>query len=165
MKHASRVLVQILLGACLAIGTPSFAQTGQTVVVTPSQYIELLRTDIRADKVALLTEALNLTEVESAKFWPIFREYETDLARLDDRRIVLIKDFAENYGAVTESDARDIASVHFGIQRDKLRLRERYFRRIASATSARTAARFIQIENVVASMIDLQIAAELPLLE
>ncbi len=164
MRPVSRSL-PVLLAACFVACAPTFAQVGKLTVIEPSRYLELLRTDIRADKVELLTESLNLTEAESAKFWPLYREYEVALASLNDRRIALLEEYTDNYGAVTESKARDFTGIHFGIERDKLRLRERYFRRIASATSAKIAARFIQVENVVASLISLQVGAELPLMQ
>ena len=39
-------------------------------------YVELMRSDIRTQKVALITETLLLTEGEGAIFWPIYREYD-----------------------------------------------------------------------------------------
>jgi hypothetical protein len=36
-------------------------------------YAELLRSDVRAQKVAILTEVMGFTEQEDAAFWPIYR--------------------------------------------------------------------------------------------
>ena len=56
-------------------------------------YAELLRSDVRAEKVAILTEVMGFTEAEDKAFWPIYREYERGdgearrRARRADRRV------------------------------------------------------------------------------
>ena len=59
----------------------------------------------------------------------------------------------------------EFAKEWFSIQSDRLKLRKRYFNKVQKAVGVRTATRFIQVENVIGMMIDLQIAAELPLVE
>ena len=57
-------------------------------------YVELLRSDIRSQRVAIITELMNFSEAEDAKFWPVYREYETELAKVNDDRLALIKEYA-----------------------------------------------------------------------
>jgi len=144
--------------ACLA--APVFAQD-----VTPEKYMELLRSDLRTAKVEILTEALELEEPQAAAFWPIYREYDTELSALGDRRLVLVERFVEQYGTMTDEDAGLLAKDWFAIQKDRLKLREKYYGKVAKATSNLVAARFVQVENVLGMLIDLQIAAESPLME
>src|SRR3954471_18641253 len=47
-------------------------------------YAELLRSDLRSQHVAIITEVMQFTEPEDAKFWPVYRQYETDLAKIND---------------------------------------------------------------------------------
>jgi hypothetical protein len=112
-----------------------------------------------------MTEALELTDAQGSAFWPIYREYDTELSALGDRRIALIKTFAAKYGTMTDADASTFAKDYFALHKDRLKLREKYFDRVAKATSSVIAARFVQVETVVGNLIDLQIAAELPLFE
>jgi hypothetical protein len=65
-------------------------------------YIELLRSDLRTQKVAIITEVMAFTEDEDAKFWPIYREYETELAKINDDRIKGIKEYADNFDKITD---------------------------------------------------------------
>ena len=37
-------------------------------------YAELLRSDVRTQKVAIITEVMGFTEAEDAAFWPVYRE-------------------------------------------------------------------------------------------
>src|SRR4029077_13616250 len=65
------------------------------------KYVELMRSDLRTQKTAVLTEYMQLSETDGPKFWPIQREYETQLAKLQDQRIAMIKDYAANYSALS----------------------------------------------------------------
>lgn len=146
------------LGAIFASGGPALAQT-------PEKYLELLRTDIRADKVQILTEALDLKQEQADAFWPVYREYDAELAKIVDQRVALIKKFAATYGSTSETDAAAFAKEWFGLQDQRNALRKKYFGKVSKATSSLIAARFTQVEYVVGTLIDLQIAAELPLVK
>ncbi len=65
----------------------------------------MLRSDVRAEKVAIITEVMGFTEAEDAAFWPIYREYDLELAKLGDERTALIAEYAKNYANITD-DAR-----------------------------------------------------------
>src|SRR5262249_30442010 len=45
-------------------------------------YAELLRSDVRAQKVAIITQVMDFTEAEDAAFWPIYREYDLEMSKL-----------------------------------------------------------------------------------
>ena len=91
------------IGAVLALAlcaspAPALAQqpakppaADDTRDVNLRAYAELLRSDLRAQKVAIITEVMEFTEAEDAKFWPVYREYETALAKINDDRLALIK--------------------------------------------------------------------------
>lgn len=155
-----KIVAIVVLGICA--GLPAAAQSASE---TPEKYLELLRSDIRTEKVAILTEALDLPEAQADAFWPLYREYDTELTSLLDRRVSLIKSFAEKYGTLTDADADEMAKEFFALQSDRNKLRQKYYGKIAKATSSVVAARFVQVENVIGMLIDLNVAAELPLLE
>jgi hypothetical protein len=158
--------VAVVLAACLA-SAPLRAQ--EPVSTAPPQgnldaYVEVLRSDVRASKTALVTQALQLTDSESAAFWPIYREYDNELAKTFDKRFALIKDYAAGYGSIDETKADQLADRLLKIEEERIKLRRQYFQKIKKAIHARKAARWLQVENRVGLLIDLQIASELPLL-
>ena len=53
----------------------------------------------------------------------------------------------------------------FAFQSDRLKLLKDTYKKVATANSPIIASRFVQVENVIGKLIDLQIAAELPLME
>jgi hypothetical protein len=124
----------------------------------------VLRSDVRSSKTALVTQALDLTDAESEGFWPVYREYDTELAALWDRRLALIKDYARSYGSIDESKADDLATRLLSLEEDRVKLRRAYFKKVKKAIPAQKAVRWLQVENRVGMLIDLKLASELPLL-
>ena len=128
-------------------------------------YAELLRSDLRSQKVAIITEVMQFSEAEDAKFWPVYRQYETELAGLNDKRVALIKDYAANYGTVTDQVADRLARGALELEGQRHALKVKYYDRFKSALSPTTAARFLQVENQILLLLDLQIAAALPIVQ
>ena len=52
--------------------------------------IELSRAQIQAERQAIVNRAMELTDSESTKFWPLYREYRTKMAEVTDRQIAVI---------------------------------------------------------------------------
>jgi hypothetical protein len=126
-------------------------------------YVELLRSDLRSQKVAIITEVMQFTEDEDAKFWPVYREYENELAKINDDRIALVKEYAVNFDALTDAVADKLARQALELEGRRHALKTTYYDRIKSVLSPKTAARFFQVENQILLLLDLQIASALPL--
>lgn len=152
--------IALCVAAGFALAVPAFSQDAPA-----DKYLELIRSDVRTQKVEILTGALDLDEAQAAAFWPIYREYDAELAALGDRRLALVNRFVANYGTMTEEDIALFATDWFAVQKDRLKLREKYYGKVAKATSNLVAARFVQVESLLGMLIDLQIAAEAPLME
>src|SRR5215510_12672351 len=126
-------------------------------------YVELLRSDLRTQKTAILAGTLQLNEQEDQKFWPIYREYEADLAKINDDRIANIKDYAEHFDQLTNEVADKLVLRALEIQGRRGALIASYYNKLKAALPAKTAARVIQVENQILLVLDLQIAASLPI--
>ena len=152
-KISVLVLVSMVLmvGAALAQG--------------PEQYIEMLRSDLKTERVAIITEAMDFTPEEGEVFWPIYREYELDASKIGDRRIALIKEFAANFDTMTNDVAEDLIKTSFKINEDTLKLEKKYIKKFMKVLPAMRMARYAQIDHRINMLIDIQIAASLPLFE
>ena len=128
-------------------------------------YVELMRSDLRTEKVAIISEMMQFSEDEDAKFWPIYREYETQLARINDDRIAGIKEYAAAYEKMTDDIADRLARMALDLEARRHALTAQFYDRFKSALSARTAARFLQVERQILLILDLQIAASLPIVQ
>lgn len=125
-------------------------------------YAELLRSDIRAQKVAIITEVMGFSEAEDAAFWPIYRECDVEMSKLSDERLALIRDYAAKYAALTDADAATLASRALELESKRDAAKARCYEKVKSAMSPRTALRFLQVEHQLQLLIDLQVAASLP---
>ena len=41
--------------------------------------------------------------IKSAKFWPIYEEYDAELTKLNNLRVANIQDYARNYDQMTDA--------------------------------------------------------------
>lgn len=135
----------------------------QAEALNLSAYAELLRSDIRAQKVAIITEVMGFTEGEDTAFWPIYREYDLEMAKLGDERVALIADYAKNYGALTNDVADRLATKALELETRRQELKAQVYQKVRKALSPLTAARFLQVEHQLLLLVDLQIAASLPI--
>ena len=162
LKIAVPVTIALLAAPALAFAQQA-AAGDDSRELNRRAYGELLRSDIRSQKVAVITEVMQFTEAEDQKFWPIYREYEAELAKLNDDRIALIKDYATNYDNLTDASADKLALGALDLESKRHALKAKYYDRFKSALPAKTAARFLQVENQILLLLDLQIAASLPI--
>ena len=125
-------------------------------------YAELLRSDLRAQKVAVITQVMQFTETEDAAFWPVYRQYETDLAKINDDRIALLTEYAAGFETLTDATADRLAKGALALQARRQALTESYYERFKAVLPPKTAARFLQVEHQILLLLDLQIAASLP---
>ena len=114
---------------------------------------------------AAITQAMKMDEATSAKFWPVYTEFETELTKINDQRVTMIKDYAAAYNSMTDKTAKDLIARGFKLQESRTSLLKKYVNKMTKATGVKTAARWAQVEHAVDSAIDLQIASELPLLQ
>ena len=128
-------------------------------------YVELLRSDLRTQKVAVITEMMQFNDADDAAFWPIYREYELQLSRLNDDRLRLIETYANTYTKRTPTIANDLMVKALDLEAQRTTLKQKYFGRLKSALSPITAAKAVQIENQIQLLIDLQVAASLPVIQ
>jgi len=128
-------------------------------------YAELLRSDVRAQKAAIITEVMQFTEDEDTKFWPIYREYEAELAKVNDDRIALISEYSGSFDKMTDDIADRLARGALDVEGRRHALKLKYYDRFKSVLSPKTAARFLQVENQILLILDLQIAASLPVVQ
>ena len=126
-------------------------------------YIELLKSELKTDRKAIITESMEFTQQQSEAFWPIYTEFEHELEKLSGKRIANIKDFAANYDSLTDKKADELIKNSFEFQKDRLSLNEKYYKKFADVLTPTVAAKYMQVENQIQLIIDLSIAANLPL--
>jgi hypothetical protein len=128
-------------------------------------FIELARSDLKTQKALIISENLPLTEDEAVEFWPLHREYEAELSKLNDEKLNLIVRFANTYESMTDKQAKELAKSSFGLEAKKTNLKREYFKKFSKVIPPTKAVRFFQVENQINLAIDLRVAASLPLIK
>ena len=128
-------------------------------------YIELLRTDLRAKKKEIIILAMEFTDQEAEKFWPLYNSYELEVSKLGDAKLALIKDYAQNYEMMDDLKAKELSMKNFELEINAIKLKEKFFNQFEQILPAKKVARFFQIDNRFGLLVNLQIASELPLVE
>ena len=126
-------------------------------------YIRLLRKDVRSQKSAVMGQVMQLDPDEAAKFWPIYRDYDAELSKVNDLRIANIKEYASSYNQLTDAKADQLIQNAMAYQKQRIDLLAKYYERMKQEMGAITAARFVQVEYQLLLVIDLQIDSELPI--
>jgi len=150
---------------------PSTAPADQPAPLSPAAtrdlnmhaYAELLRSDVRTQKVAIITEVVGFTEEEDKAFWPIYREYDAEMSKIGDERVSNIEDYAHSFSNLSDDAADRIARKALDLEAQRQAVKTKYYDRFAKALSPRTALRVMQVEQQLLLLIDLQIASSLPI--
>jgi len=127
-----------------------------------SAMANLLRVDIAGKKTRVLSDAMLLDSPEAAAFWPVYRQYERELAEFNDSRLALIKEYTQNYRALDDAKAKDLLEKSFELQERRLSLLRKYAGELQKSLPAKRVAIFIQVESQLLRLIDLQASVELP---
>ncbi len=128
--------------------------------------LEMMRSDVNGFKIRTLNKVMVLTGPEADRFWPIYRNYEKELAAVGDRKVALIREFAalRAAGSMDQKSWDGLAQRWLKNVQERLELWKKYQKKISTAVSPMRAAQFLQVENQMALFVDLSIAAEMPVI-
>ena len=160
---AGRALAQQPAASAQAPAAQQAAPSQQAAPANLDEYMKLARTGIQQDKSKIIGAALELDATQSAAFWPLYKKYEAELATIGDQRYAGIKDYAAHYGSLTDAKATELTDKALALEEQRLALVKRYageFRKIVPAVKV---ARWVQTEMALNKIVDLRLAAEVPL--
>ena len=146
--------------ALLMTASVPLAQAQDAGLATDEQ---ILVKQVNTDKKALFAQNLGLTEEESAKFWPIYDEYEAKVKPLQDRLLANINNFAEKYDTLTDDEAAAILKEKMAIEKEREALKQKYTAKIAKVLPDKKALRYAQLETRIQIMLARDIYGIIPL--
>jgi hypothetical protein len=157
-----RLLFAVVLVSFVVSSKVCTAQSNEPSI---DSSIESLRADFRADKVAIITEAMQFNDKESQAFWPVYRKYEADLTKVNDERVALIKSYAAKFNTMSDADASAMIEKSLDFESRRTEVKKKYAKEFQKAgLSPLTVAKFLQLEHRLDLLVDLKIASELPAL-
>jgi len=123
---------------------------------------ELVRSDIRTKKATMIADRMKFTDQEAAAFWPVYRQYEADLATINDKKVSIMKDYMQHHESLNDKQAKQLADDVFDVDRRTLDLRAKCFGSLEKALPAKTIVRWLQLERRLQLLVDAQIAQNFP---
>jgi hypothetical protein len=166
----------IVLAVAIFIVVPRAAAQAQaqpTAAQAPSanaqqelnQDVKLLREDIRAKKKQLIATNLTLTPDQATKFWPLYDQYTAELVQINNEKYAVLKEYATSWGSLTDEQALSLTNRALAVDRQVAELRIKYVPIFNKAVPGKTTASFFQLDRRIQAMIDMQLAAQVPLVQ
>jgi hypothetical protein len=157
-----RMSLSFVLGVALSACFGGMGLAQQSPV---DRYITLLRTDLVTEKASVIVSNMELSEQEMNAFWPVYNAYQKDLSKVGDAKVAVIKDYVAHIENIDDAKARELTKKAVEVEEHRLGVIKKYIGKFSKVLPAKQVARFFQLELQMQRMIDLQVAAELPLLK
>jgi hypothetical protein len=161
---------RVLTCAALIAATLGFNANVASAQTQPSQEeidqaIAQLRKDARTEINALIGANMNFTSDEAAKFWPLYKTYEEQRKQLTDERIAIIKDYADNFTNMTDAKATELMNRGLALEAKSEAAKSAFMAELLKVLPGKTVARFYQVHNRIDTLVDLMLAAEIPIVQ
>jgi hypothetical protein len=131
----------------------------------PADNMQIVKEKIQADKKLLVAHNMNLTENEAKVFWPVYDSYQKDLAKLNERKIKNISEYAANFDKMTDDMAKKVVKEHLAIEGEGVKLQQSYLPKFAKALPYKKVMRYYQMENKIAAVVYYEAAKKIPLVQ
>jgi hypothetical protein len=162
LRGALAALTLLSQGASFADDAPPIVNEKFTNLAPA---IKMLRTEVGQDRRDIVAAAMLLTPSEGQTFWPLYDQYRAEEHKLGDRKVRLITDFIADRDTMSEEQAEKLMKDALAIEREKTSVKEDYVSKMSKVLSARTVARFFQIDNKLDVVVEAELAARIPLIQ
>lgn len=150
---------KIVLGlSLLFIGVTLFGQNMR-------DYSEVQRTALKTEKKAIVAEAMQMTDEQSAIFWPLYNEYNEKLYTMNTKEYDVIIDFAEHFVTMSDEKAVELWTRVMALDQEYLKLKKSYFKKFKKVLPPILVVRYFQLENKIDMLINYEFAIQIPLMD
>ena len=164
-----------MLAIALVIGTSllfiqsaAFAQKSEPSTSGSAgieQDVQLLRSDIRSAKKQIIAENMKLTDAQAEKFWPVYDAYSQETTKLGDASYTIVKEYAQNYSNMTDAQADSLVEKMAALDVQTATLRKEWIPKFRKVLTGKQTALFFQLDRRINLLLDLQFAANIPLVK
>ena len=152
-------MVMVMVAALVGLAIPARAQD------KPADNMQILLDKIKADKKLLVARNMDLTESEAKGFWPVYEQYQQELANFNQRIGKLIESYAAAYrtNSMTDAAAKKIIADFVAIEKGEAAVKEFFVPKLSQVLPPKKVARYFQIENKIRAALKYELAGEIPL--
>ena len=179
MNKAARRTITLLIAFGLAVSMAGWGEAQQpTAPAQPpsagapqeadqdqdlTSDLALTRASIQLRRQAIVTSVMDLSPKEAEAFWPLYREYRMEMAKVGDRVSKLLVDYTGQYDTLTDEQAKKIMNEWLSIEKAKMNVKGKYVSKFQKILPARKVMRFFQADNKLDAVINAQLASVVPL--
>jgi hypothetical protein len=125
----------------------------------------LTRASIQAQRQAIVATAMDLDDKQTAEFWPVYRAYRQEMAKVADRQVAMLTTYLEHYPELPDGLARQLLDESLRIEQARHDVRSAFLPRFRQVLPDRKVARFFQVEHRLDSILNVELAERVPLVE
>ena len=161
MKAGAGLLLGLLIALPLAAqAPPADAKAAQE---STEQILANFREELQTAQTDIISKAISLTTDEATKFWPVFKQFQSEQKVIIDGQIAALNKYSQSYETLTGEDS--MAYVHALLDRDLKThdLRVKYLAEFGKVLPPGKAARVIHLIRKLGFMSQAKLAEEVPL--
>ena len=88
-----------------------------------------------------------LTDTEAQKFWPVYEEFTEQLVMINNDKYALIKEYAQNYGTMTDAQADNWTQRILAVDANVSALRQKYWKNFSQVLPPKKTALYEHVES------------------
>ena len=125
-------------------------------------FLETDLDDLMTEKRALVKKTMQLTEKESAGFWPLYDEIENYQKSSIKRTAALIRSYLQERKNMSDKKAKAMVDEVLQIQADDLKFKQKYVRKLRGKLTDKKVFQYLLVEERIDAGFNSLIAQELP---
>jgi hypothetical protein len=145
----------ILFAFLLAIGFQSFSQVSSTEQ-------ELIKSYFKLTKMAIVEDAMALSEKDGAIFWPLYKQFDAEASKLNQFRIDYLNDYVAQVENITNEQVDTFLKQANSYNKKMASLKSKYYKLMKKELSSKVAIRFMLVEEYIQTAVKYELLETLP---
>jgi len=126
--------------------------------------LDYIKKTYAKDKKTIVSEYMNLGMQDSAKFWPLYAEYEGKREVLASARLDLINQYVNGYSTLTPDQIDKLVKSSFDNTISLDKLNSDYYDKIKKSIGAVNSGKYLQLEIYLQTMWKAVVQSNIPLI-
>jgi hypothetical protein len=156
---ASALLLLAGAGLCPA------ALRAQKPAVSARTELELTADSVRAQRKAIVARAMQLSDSQSNKFWPIYDQYQRDITEDNRKLFDAMAGFGNNFANLSDEQAKTALKEYEEREERVLETRHVYVGRFGKVLRPKQVLRLYQLEAKMDAVLRYALAGAVPLVK
>lgn len=118
------------------------------LVVANMSFAQPKKEKIEAQKIAFITNAIDLTTEEAQQFWPVYNEFSDKTDAIRQKKRSNFEVVKENWDEISDSELDKTMSSMFDYEQEELDLKKSYHEKFKSVLSVKKVAKLYRAEEM-----------------